>query len=147
MCILLHNSAFGCDLNVFNNPIIGPWFHDENSSHYFLICWRSKELQENSFQPKLHLQYLDLSASDATPEQLAEVLAHCPSNQLKKLSLESCPLSKDLVKCIANQGGSLEELNLCMSTGLKEDGVRIMFESCKRWEDKPSWIFLFLFSL
>ncbi|XP_033636361.1 S-phase kinase-associated protein 2-like [Asterias rubens] len=93
---------------------------------------QSKELQENSFQPKLHLQYLDLSASDATPEQLAEVLAHCPSNQLKKLSLESCPLSKDLVKCIANQGGSLEELNLCMSTGLKEDGVRIMFESCKR---------------
>ncbi|XP_038048618.1 S-phase kinase-associated protein 2-like isoform X2 [Patiria miniata] len=92
----------------------------------------SKSQVESSLKPTLHLQYIDLTAADTRPEQLVEILDRCPGNQIKKLSLESCTVSDDVMKLVAKHGRSLEELNLCMVSGLKEAGLKAVLKNCTK---------------
>ncbi|XP_022087876.1 S-phase kinase-associated protein 2-like [Acanthaster planci] len=87
---------------------------------------------ESALRQSLHLKYIDLTATDARPEQLVEILDRCPGNQIKKLSLESCRVSDEVMKSIAKHGRSLKELNLCMCSGLKEAGLRAVLRNCTK---------------
>ncbi|XP_071952825.1 S-phase kinase-associated protein 2-like [Antedon mediterranea] len=76
--------------------------------------------QLNSNQPKLAIEYLDLSNCKIDDDQiLYHLLSRC--NKLRKLSLESANVNDNLISVIARLScNTLEDINLGMCTGLTE---------------------------
>ncbi|XP_077531708.1 S-phase kinase-associated protein 2-like [Haemaphysalis longicornis] len=73
------------------------------------------------------VQYLDLSMASIEVSALSELLGSC--SQLKKLSLEQCPLDDHICRLIgANR--DLESLNMCMTKGFTHAGITHITRGC-----------------
>ncbi|KAI0230577.1 S-phase kinase-associated protein 2 [Lamellibrachia satsuma] len=66
------------------------------------------------------VQYLDLSMATVSSEGLEELFSPC--HLLRKLSLENCQLNTNVCRYIG-QNSNLEVLNLCMCSGISENGL------------------------
>ena len=80
-----------------------------------------------NYQGPFRLEYLDLSGATLALDDLCFVLSACTT--LRKVSLESMEVSD--IACLAlSKNLSLNTLNLCMTTGLTPEGLRVIFSNC-----------------
>ncbi|CAH1772553.1 unnamed protein product [Owenia fusiformis] len=73
------------------------------------------------------VQYLDLSMAVVTSSTLEEIFESC--QQLKKLSLEHCPLNLEILQSIGENMG-LDTLNLAMCSGITSAGLDAIISNC-----------------
>ncbi|CAB3375936.1 Hypothetical predicted protein [Cloeon dipterum] len=75
------------------------------------------------------LEYLDLTMAQISAEGVADIMRVC--RNLKKLSLENCPLNLETCEQIGHNT-DLEVLNLTSTTGIKFNGLEAILACCTK---------------
>ncbi|XP_065339010.1 S-phase kinase-associated protein 2 [Cloeon dipterum] len=75
------------------------------------------------------LEYLDLTMAQISAEGVADIMRVC--RNLKKLSLENCPLNLETCEQIGHNT-DLEVLNLTSTTGIKSNGLEAILACCTK---------------
>ncbi|XP_033117055.1 S-phase kinase-associated protein 2-like isoform X2 [Anneissia japonica] len=109
----------------------GPLGHSESPKIQSLRRGTRKRRHSQQVTPsQLAIEYLDLSICKIDDDLLYDLLTRC--HKLRKLSLESCQVNKDVLSAIGNLSvNTLEDLNLCMCTGITQNAINQLLVCCK----------------
>ncbi|XP_041474974.1 S-phase kinase-associated protein 2-like [Lytechinus variegatus] len=135
---IVHAKLSRCTITgpVFDPDLDGSAMEEGNSETDDLNSSRMSSVSTNPLQ----LESLDLSACiNDDPANIQTVLARCPS--LRKLSLESCQLNGNALLTLAENGASLEVLDLAMCRLTNPEALTTLIRAASRLQSlNISWL-------